>query len=246
MEFRDITWQGFCGVEFDFMGQPAKIIKPNCAPNGKWIFKTEYLDAFPDTQIEFLRRGWHLVFNKNDNRWAEDYDLDRKVKLAEFVSEKFCLDEKFTALGMSCGGLYAVKLAALIPEKIDALYLDAPVMNLLSCPFGFGNKTHPDVTEEEYLRCTGRGRIEMLSYREHPIDKMHILLENDIPIVLVAGDSDIVVPYEENGELLEKYYKKNGGKIKVHIKKDCGHHPHGLEDFATAVDEIENYIEMRK
>lgn len=246
MEFCDIVWNGFSGVEFEFMGQPAKVIKPNSVPNGRWIYKTEYFDAFPETQIEFLRRGWHVVFNKNNNRWAEDYDLDRKVKLSDFVTERLGLSKKFVPLGMSCGGLYAVKLAALIPEKIEALYLDAPVMNLLSCPFGFGNKTHPDVTEEEYVSCTGRSRIEMLSYREHPIDKMHILLEKDIPIVLVAGDSDIVVPYEENGELLEKFYKKNGGKICVHIKNNCGHHPHGLEDCRTAVDEIEKFIEMRK
>jgi pimeloyl-ACP methyl ester carboxylesterase len=246
MEFRDIIWNGFSGVEFDFMGQCAKVIKPNCTANGKWVFKTEYFDAFPDTQIEFLNRGWHLVFNKNDNRWAEDYDLERKVKLAGFVSETFGLDERFVPLGMSCGGLYSVKLAALIPEKIGAIYLDAPVMNLLSCPFGFGNKSSIDGTEEEYVRFTGRTKVEMLSYREHPIDKMPILLENDIPIVLVAGDSDDVVPYEENGALLERFYKQNGGRICVHLKAGCNHHPHGLEDVTVAVDEIEKYFETRK
>ena len=242
MVMREISWRGFSGVEFEVLGQPVTLIKPNTAPNGKCVFKTEYFEAFPDTQIEFLNRGWHLVFNKNNNRWAEDYDLQRKVAVINILSEEFGLSEKVTLLGMSCGGLYAVKLAAIIPERIDALYLDAPVMNLLSCPFGFGNKTHPDVTEEEYFRCTGRSRIEMLSYRDHPIDKMHILLENDIPIVLVAGDSDVVVPYEENGMLLENYYKNNGGRITVHLKNGCGHHPHGLEDYKTVVNEIEKYI----
>lgn len=246
MEFRDIIWNEFSGVEFDFMGQTSKVIKPNCEPNGMWVFKTEYFEAFPDTQIEFLNRGWHLVFNKNDNRWAEDYDLERKVRLAEFVSEKFGLDERFVPIGMSCGGLYAVKLAALIPHKISAIYLDAPVMNLLSCPFGLGNKTNVNVTGEEYTSFTGRTRIEMLSYREHPIDKMPILLENDIPIVLVAGDSDDVVPYEENGALLEKFYKQNGGRIYVHLKAGCNHHPHGLENCSIVVDEIEKFTETRK
>lgn len=242
MDYKDIVWRGFSGVEFEFMGQPVNVIKPQGNPNGKWVFKTEYFDAFPDTQIEFLHRGWHLVYNKNNNRWAEQEDLQRKVKLAEFISKNFGLDEKFVPIGFSCGGLYAVKLAALIPEKIQAIYLDAPVMNLLSCPFGFGNKTHPNVTEEEYTNCTGRTRVEMLSYREHPIDKMDILLENDIPIVLVAGDSDSVVPYEENGSLLDVFYKKNNGRILTHLKKDCDHHPHGLEDYKLVVNEIENFI----
>ena len=246
MTFVDITWNEFSGVEFEFLGQTAKVIRPNCKPNGKWVFRTEYFGAFSETDMEFLRRGWHLAYNQNNNRWAEDDDLRRKVEFAEFVSEHFVLEKKFVPLGLSCGGLYAVKLAALIPDKIDAMYLDAPVMNFLSCPFGFGNKTSLNVTEEEYVRCTGRTRIEMLSYRDHPIDKMNILLENDIPIVLVAGDSDIVVPYEENGGVLEKYYKKNGGRIRVHLKKGCDHHPHGLEDCTVIVNEIEEFIGENK
>ena len=244
MTFTDISWNEFKGIEFEFEGQPVKIIKPNCEPNGKWIFKTEYFDAFPDTQIEFLRRGWHLVFNKNNNRWAEDYDLDRKVELSKFISDSFGLDKKFVLIGFSCGGLYAVKLAALIPDRISAMYLDAPVMNLLSCPFGMGVKTGFSFAdmEEEYIRFTGRTRSDILSYRENPIDKMDILLENDIPIVLVAGDSDKVVPYEENGAILAEYYKKKCGRIAVHLKKGCDHHPHGLEDYDTVVNEIENFV----
>lgn len=242
MKFEDIVWNGFSGVEFEFSGQTAKVVKPNCKPNGRWVYKTEYFDAFPETQIEFLNRGWHLVYNKNNNRWAEDEDLQRKVRLVDFVTKKFGLDDRFVPVGFSCGGLYAVKLAALIPDKISAMYLDAPVMNFLSCPFGFGNKTSTAVTEDEYIECTGRTRSDMLSYREHPIDKMHILLENDIPIVLVAGDSDSVVPYEENGAVLLDYYEKNRGRIVLHLKPGCDHHPHGLEDPNVIVDEIENFI----
>lgn len=63
---------------------------------------------------------------------------------------------------------------------------------------------------EEYVHFTGRTFVDMLSYREHPIDKMHVLAEYKIPIVMVAGDSDGVVPYDENGALLEKYYKQCG------------------------------------
>ena len=33
----------------------------------------------------------------------------------------------------------------------------------------------------------------LLSYRENPIDKMHVLLGHDIPIVMVSGDADTVV-----------------------------------------------------
>ena len=238
MQYSNIEWRGFQGVEFAFEGCTAKLIKPNVPPNGKWLLKTEYFDAFPETEIELLNRGWHLAYNKNKNRWAEDYDLERKAHFVEFVVKEFGLNEKCVPVGMSCGGLYAVKLATLIPERIEKLYLDAPVMNFLSCPFGLGIKDDTTVTGEEYTRLTGRTLSEMLSYREHPIDKMPILLQNKIPIVLVSGDSDRVVPYIENGALLEKYYKENGGDITVFIKEGGDHHPHGIENVTVLADAI--------
>ena len=241
METQRIEWRGFEGVEFVVEGMKATIINPKVESNKKWLLKTEYFDAFPGLEIELLKRGWHLAYNQNENRWAEQEDLRRKANFVKFISKEFALNEKCVPVGMSCGGLYAVKLAAIIPEYIQALYLDAPVMNLLRCPFGFGAKKDKTVTVKEYITCTGRTQSEMLSYRDHPIDKLPVLLKHDIPVVLVSGDSDTVVPYEENGELLEKYYKENGGKIKVFIKKGGDHHPHGLEDSTLLADKIEEF-----
>ena len=81
----------------------------------------------------------------------------------------------------------------------------------------------------------------MLSYREHSLDKLDILVENNMPVILVAGDSDKVVPYCENGALLEEYYRNNGGQIEVHIKPGADHHPRGLEDCSIIADFIEKF-----
>lgn len=239
MQTKQTLWQGFNAEEFEFDGAYARIIHPNTTPNGKWALKTEYADAFPDTEIELLKRGWHVAFNTNQNRWAENYDLERKARFIRFITQNFNLEEKCTLIGMSCGGMYAVKLTALYPELVNACYLDAPVMNLLSCPCTLGmakENLYP-----EYFQITGRTISQMLSYRDNPIDKMDILLKHDIPILLVAGDSDITVPFEENGMLLDEYYRTNGGRITTFIKKGCGHHPHGLENPSISADIIERY-----
>lgn len=242
MSFEAVEWgffEEYEKVEFEFDGLPAKVVKPKVKPNGKWAVKTEYFGSFPALELELLNRGWHIAYNQNNNRWAEQADLERKGRFIEYVSREFNLNSKCGIVGISCGGMYGVKLAALYPELISVLYLDAPVMNLLSCPAGLG------VAEveffEEYKGFTGRTLSEMLSYREHPIDKMSVLLENNIPIILVAGDSDKTVPFCENGALLEKYYKENGGTIEVHVKKDCDHHPHGLEEPKIIADFMERF-----
>ncbi|MBQ8659179.1 MAG: alpha/beta hydrolase [Clostridia bacterium] len=241
MNYQISEWNGFSCTEFTFDGMPAKLVKPNVPSSGKWALKTEYFGAFPETEIALLNRGWHLAWIQNENRWAEPADLKRKGEFIEFVSAEFGLSKKCALVGMSCGGLYAVKTAALYPELISVLYLDAPVMNLLSCPFALG-KSQVSMAEE-YFNFTGRTLKDMLAYRDHPIDKMQALLQNDLPVVLVAGDSDTVVPYDENGLHLEKYYKANGGKIQVHIKKGGDHHPHGLPDLTPIVEFIEKNSE---
>ena len=238
MEFSVFEWNGFSGVKFDFRGMPVKVVKPNVAANGKWALKTEYFGAFPNAEIALLNRGWHIVFQQNENRWAQEYDLERKEALVREIPAMFSLCERFSAVGMSCGGMYAVLLAARCPELVDVLYLDAPVLNLLSCPCDMGiaqSGLYP-----EFFGVTGLTKSEMLSYRNHPIDKIHILLEGKIPVLLIAGDRDSVVPYVENGKILADYYEKNGGVIEVILKKDCDHHPHGLENGEAVADIIEH------
>ena len=240
MTYTETDYKGYKCLEFEFMGKSAKLVCPNGNSNGNWALKTEYFHAFPDTELELLARGWHIAYNENHHRWAEPLDLERKAKFVDFISKEFSLSEKCVPIGMSCGGLYAVKLAAIIPEKIAGLYLDAPVINLLSCPCSLGASKHN--LFDEYFSYTGRTLTEMLSYRDHPFDKLPILLQNNIPIVIVAGDSDTVVPYCENGALVEKYYNENGGNINVFIKEGCEHHPHGLENFKMVADIIESFV----
>lgn len=239
VQYQEIEWNGYSGVSFEFEGYPAKVIKPNCKPNGKWMLKTEYFDAFPATELVLLSRGWHLAYIKNRNRWGQKDDIDRKAELVRFVSREFSLEEKCTPVGMSCGGLFGAMFAAKYPQLIDVLYLDAPVLNLLSCPGDMGDAVGGMLPE--FLGLTGMTKSQLICHRDHPIDNVNILVENDIPLVLVAGLSDTVVPYHENGKIFEDYYKSHGGRIKTFLKDNCGHHPHGMGGIPHVADAIEDF-----
>lgn len=142
-------------------------------------------------------------------------------------------------VGMSCGGLIAIKLAARYPELVKCLYLDAPVVNYMSCPCGFGVGTALSGNYTEILNALGLKSIsQLLAYRDMPLDRLPVLVENKIPAVIVSGDSDRTVPYCENGVFVEQAYKEAGVEIEVYIKPGGDHHPHGLSDPTVVLDFI--------
>lgn len=242
----DYIWNGFPMKQLEFEGREAIIVFPaSGSSNGRLMVKTEYWGAFPHAiEIPLLQQGFHLCFIQNNHRWGGDEDLDRKARFVRYVCGKYGLSEKTVPVGMSCGGLMAIKFAAKYPELVSCLYLDAPVLNYMSCPCGFGEG---DVLNDgdgirEILEALNMQSIsQLLGYREMPLDKIPVLIKSHIPVVMVAGGSDRVVPYHENGIFLQQAYKQAGMDIEVYIKPECNHHPHGLDDPKNVVHFILNH-----
>ena len=207
-------------------------------PNGKWALKTEYFDAFPDVQNILLNMGYYIAYIKNKTRWCHPLDTDARAELAKYMHERFGVSKKCVIIGMSCGGMQGIYFASKYPELVSCMYLDAPVVNLLSCPAGLGNGAS---LFDEFYSHTGISFSDLLAYRNHPLDHLPNLVKHNIPIILVSGDSDTVVPYDENGKYINDIYNKNNCIIKTIIKKDGDHHPHSLSDNAPVIDFILKY-----
>ena len=62
-----------------------------------------------------------------------------------------------------------------------------------------------------------------------PVNMAETVAKAGIPVYLVYGGADDVVPPETNCELFIPRFKAAGGKIKVDRRGAYGHHPHGLE-----------------
>ena len=240
MEYIKKEWYGFELLEFEFKGRNAKLVCPQKPhPDKKWLLKTEYFGAFPDFELEMLNLGYYIAHIDNITRWCLPEDTDVQADFCKYLSQEFGLYEKCMTVGMSCGGMQSVYLAAKYPQYVAAMYLDAPVLNLLSCPCGLG------VAEvsfyDEYVKATGKTVSDLLNFREHPIDKVDNVISERIPAILVCGDSDKTVPYVENGRLLaEKYRNSNVPFIEI-LKVNCDHHPHGLDDLSLLIQFAKRY-----
>ncbi len=230
----DTEWNGYPRLDFLFEDRRAILVFPKEKGwgSGHWACKMEYFDAFPKLECELLANGFHLAYLENRNRWGCDVDHDARVRFADWLEREYSLSHRFVPVGMSCGGLHAVNFASRYPERVSVLYLDAPVMNLLSCPMGFGVGTALDNGGgwRELAEACGFTLSTLLTYREHPIDRIPTLIGHKIPVALVYGGSDDIVPYNENGALLEAAYTEAGMPLFCEGKAGCGHHPHGLEN----------------
>ena len=234
-------WSNYKVKEFVFCERKAKIIYPNCEPNGRMLLKPEYLDAFPNFDIAMLNRGYYLIFISHESRWAPDEETDIMAKFVLHCAEELSADKRCVIEGMSCGGLQGARLAEEYPELCAVLYLDNPVLNMLSM-YGLGACNDPALP---HFRCEIMNTFDVddstiLNFRNSPIDKMDKLLENNIPVLLAYGNADPVVIYRENGKVLRDYYEKNGGNIKVICRSMQKHHPHGLDDPTPIIEFVEN------
>ena len=65
-----------------------------------------------------------------------------------------------------------------------------------------------------------------------PLDRLEPLARARVPVMLVLGAADDVVPPAENGEALAARYRELGGPVQIWRKPGAGHHPHGLDPVA--------------
>ena len=240
----EYKYDGIYHLEFEFKGKKciALMNEDKTKRNGKAVLKTEYFGAFPALQNEMIKRGYTLLFIENRNRWGTPEQIEDQYEFILYASKELGVENKVFTIGMSCGGMMSILLAAKHPEVINALYIDAPVVNFLSCPARLGNA--PDVTDgmwEEFERAWKMTKQELLTFRGHPIDYLDKLVENKIRIYMAYGDSDKTVPYEENGIALERKYKENGLEGLIYIDKKVGvdHHPHGPSNIDFAIKYLE-------
>ena len=120
-------------------------------------------------------------------------------------------------LGQSRGGMMTLAWAFRHPDKVRAWVGIYPVCNLASWPL--------KNSKAQTLADFGIPENELVSRLSefNPVDNLKGLLENKVPMFVVHGDSDVVVPYELNTRLLKERYTAGGGQIRVKVVPGEGH-----------------------
>ena len=216
---------------FEFGGHTATVILPD-APNGKWVWKTEFLYAFDSAECALLEQGYTRVYYKVSNRYGSYAAVRLMKRFYDFVKEKYDLADKCALFGFSRGGLYAFNFALFYPEAVDKVYLDAPVLDLRAWPW----EDSPE--QAEMLSEYSLTKETLATFGGNPIENLEEYFSLGIPTLLVAGGADEVVPFSENAGRMIDFCRERGIDLPAIVKPECKHHPHSLEDVTPILDFI--------
>jgi pimeloyl-ACP methyl ester carboxylesterase len=119
-------------------------------------------------------------------------------------------------LGQSRGGLMMLAWAVRHPDNTQAFVGIYPVCNLENWPM----KNLP-VTLADYHLSEAELRARLKEF--NPLDNLAGLLTRKVPMFVVHGDADALVPFAENTGILKERYEAGGGSITVKVIAGEGH-----------------------
>ena len=233
-------YRGYDRYDFVVGGCQTIVVGPRQLAAGKpWVWRAEFFDAFPQVDLALLAKGFHLVCINVGNTFGCPDALAHWDVLYKDLTERYEFSRKPVLEGLSRGGLYCFNWAANNPRKVGCILADNAVMDFKSWPGGKGKgKGSPNDWKKLLEDYHFKSEAEALAYTKNPVDNLEPLAKARVPLFLLYGDADVVVPYAENGAIVKERYEKLGGPVRVLIKKGMGHHPHGLDDPAPVVEFI--------
>lgn len=212
------------GEAFLVDGRPAFVFWPEEAKRSTpqpWILYAPTLPGLPDNAEKFMHQKFldagiavcgidtgESYGNADCRKWME--------ALYAELTEKRGFAKQMCLLGRSRGGLQVLSFAAAHPKKVAGIAGIYPVFDLESYP-GLNRaapayKLKPDDLKSQLAD-------------HNPIAKGTVPANIKVPVFLIHGDVDKVVPLEANSAALAEQYKQAGasGMVTLVVPKGQGH-----------------------
>lgn len=229
------NFYGYQGYNFS---EGNKIVLPRRAAKGNpWVIRARFWGHEPQTDIALLQQGFHIAYCDVADLYGSPQAIKRYDRFYKEMTKKG-LNKKVVLEAMSRGGLIAFNWAAKNQNKVAAIYADAPVLDIKSWPFKHGGEGDVNTLMKAYQF---KDTTDLKAWKKNPIDQLKEL--SKIPILLVVGDIDNVVPIAENSTIMETNIRQMGGTIELIHKPNVGHHPHSLFAPASIVNFILTHTE---
>ncbi len=212
------------GESFRVDGRPAFILWPE--PDLRrtpqpWVFYAPTLPGYPDLHErwmheQFLAAGIAVAGIDVGEAYGSPQSWTAFDHLYQELTERRGLSQRPCLLGRSRGGLWVSSWACEHPERFAGLAGIYPVFDWRTYPGVEKAAPAYGVSTEELIR-----RIDELN----PVRKIQRLAEAKLPIFIIHGDSDEVVPLTENSLAVAKVYRQRNASdvMELVVAKGQGH-----------------------
>jgi pimeloyl-ACP methyl ester carboxylesterase len=208
------------GEVFALRGQAAFVITPS-KPGAKvpWVLYAPTLPGLPGPEERwmferFLAAGIAVAGIDVGESYGNAAGRALYSALHEELTTRRRFTRKAMLLGRSRGGLMTLSWAAENPEKVAGFAGIYPVCNLAS---------YPGLTNAAPAYGLKPADLEAQLTRHNPVDRLEPLARARVPLFVIHGDQDRLVPLEANSGLVRARYRALGGPMDWVVPARQGH-----------------------
>lgn len=212
------------GEAFLVEGRPAFIFWPEEAKRARpqpWVMYAPTLPAYPDVHEKWMHEQFLAAGVAVAGIDAgEAYGSPRGQELMTALYNELTTNRAFAAkpvlLGRSRGGLWVSSWAIAHPDKVAGIAGIYPV---------FDFRTYPGVAKAAGAYGLKPEELQASLEQHNPIAKISVLAKARIPVCLIHGDDDKVVPLRENSLAFQEAYQQAQADdaIKLIVEHGQGH-----------------------
>ena len=174
--------RGFTVQDTVICGRRAVFVVPPQA-NGRWIARPAFIGAFAQVDDALLELGWSFGLLDLMDEYATPDAQEAFTVFCDYGHKRYGLSRKVVLEGLSRGGWFSLVYAENHPDRVDKLYLDAPLCDLTN----FRN---------EHIRKAGEqwaaAGIPEEKFRTYAKD--HFSRVKGMPIIVVYGAAVVRLP----------------------------------------------------
>jgi len=208
------------GEVFRVRGHAAFVIMPP-KPGAKvpWVLYAPTLPGLPGPEERwmferFLAAGIAVAGIDVGESYGNVAGRALYSALHEELTTRRRFTRKVMLLGRSRGGLMTLSWAAENPEKVAGFAGIYPVCNLAS---------YPGLTNAAPAYGLQPADLEAQLARHNPVDRLEPLARARVPLFVIHGDQDRLVPLEANSGLVRTRYRALGGPMDWVVPAGQGH-----------------------
>lgn len=212
------------GESFLIEGRPAFVMtatKDLKLPTKPWVIYSPTLPGLPDQyekwmHEQFLNAGIAVAGIDVGEGYGSPTAQQQFTALYNEMVSKRGYSAKPVLLGRSRGGLWMTNWAAANPDKVAGLAGIYPV---------FDFHTYPGIDKASSAYKLPPEELKARQAEFNPIEQVGKLAKAKIPVVIIHGDDDKVVPLKENSEEFANRYQSAGASelVTLIVAKGQGH-----------------------